>query len=88
MGFTARDRDWKCLVFQPGNLKFLKNQELGFLMGIAKNRRVSLESLKYIQVSNLKIPDSSLVVQENLIDSIQSIRGLNRITDLSSNLWN
>lgn len=45
-----------------GNLKFLKNRELGFLMGIAKNRKVSLDGLEYTQVKNLKIPDQGLVV--------------------------
>jgi hypothetical protein len=43
------------------NLKFLKNRELGFLMGIAKNRKVSLDSLEYTQVKNLKIPNQGLV---------------------------
>lgn len=44
------------------NLKFLKNQDLGFLMGVAKNRKVSLDGLKYTQVKDLEIPDSGLVV--------------------------
>ncbi len=44
------------------NLKFLKNQELGFHMGIAKNRKVSLDGIEYTQVKNLKIPDTGLVV--------------------------
>lgn len=44
------------------NLKFLKNQELGFLMGIAKNRKVSLNGKEYFQVTNLEIPDSRLVM--------------------------
>lgn len=44
------------------NLKFLKNRELGFLMGIAKNRKVSLDGLEYSQVKNLKIPDQGLVI--------------------------
>lgn len=44
------------------NLKFLKNQELGFLMGIAKNRKVSLNGFEYTQVKNLEIPDGGLVV--------------------------
>ena len=39
------------------NLKFLKNQELGFLMGIAKNRTVSILAGEYTQIQNLEIPD-------------------------------
>jgi len=44
------------------NLKFLKNRELGFLMGITKNRKVSLNGLEYTQVKKLEIPDTGLVV--------------------------
>ena len=42
------------------NLKFLKNQKLGFLFGIEKNRTVSNEPHKYCQVSTLVIPESGL----------------------------
>ena len=44
------------------NLKFLRNQKLGFLMGIAKNRQVSLRRGEYTQVKNLDIPSDGLVV--------------------------
>lgn len=44
------------------NLKFLKNRELRILMGIAKNRKVSLDGLKYTQLKNLEIPDGGLMV--------------------------
>jgi hypothetical protein len=44
------------------NLKFLRNEEIGFLFGIAENRQVSLEKGKYVQVQTLLIPDSGLVV--------------------------
>lgn len=44
------------------NLKFLKNQNLGLLMGIAKNRSVSINGTVYTQVSNLEIPDEGLIV--------------------------
>lgn len=44
------------------NLKFLKNRELGFLMGIAKNRKVSTDGKNYTQVKNLEIPDQGLVI--------------------------
>ena len=43
------------------NLKFLKNQKLGFLFGIEKNRTVSNEPRNYCQVSTLEIPDSGLI---------------------------
>ena len=42
------------------NLKFLRNQKLGFLWGIEKNRTVSNEPTKYCQVSSLDIPDQGL----------------------------
>jgi hypothetical protein len=44
------------------NLKFLKNRELGFLMGIAKNRKVSTDGQNYTQVKNLEIPSQGLVI--------------------------
>jgi Transposase DDE domain len=42
------------------NLKFLRNQKLGFLFGVEKNRTVSNEVGKYSQVSTLEIPDEGL----------------------------
>lgn len=42
------------------NLKFLRNQKLGFLFGVEKNRTVSNEPGKYCQVSSLDIPDQGL----------------------------
>lgn len=44
------------------NLKFLKNQDFCFLMGIAKNRKVSLNGFEYTRVKNLEIPKAGLVV--------------------------
>lgn len=44
------------------NLNFLKNQELGFLMGVAKNRKVSTQSGEYTLIKNLEIPEQGLVV--------------------------
>lgn len=35
------------------NLKFLKNKDLGFFMGIAKNRSCSINGRDYTQVQNL-----------------------------------
>lgn len=43
------------------NLKFLRNQKVGFLFGIEKNRTVSNEPHKYCQVSTLEIADEGLV---------------------------
>jgi hypothetical protein len=44
------------------NVKFLKDKELGFLMGIARNRNVSVNGRDYTQANNLEIPDEGLVV--------------------------
>jgi hypothetical protein len=43
------------------NLKFLRNQKLGFLFGVEKNRTVSNEPGKHCQVSTLEIPDEGLI---------------------------
>lgn len=43
------------------NLKFLRNQKLGFLFGVEKNRTVSNEPGKYSQVSTLEIKDEGLI---------------------------
>lgn len=47
------------------NLKFIKNNELGCLMGVAKNRKVSINGRDYTQVQNLEIPDEGLMVYLN-----------------------
>jgi hypothetical protein len=43
------------------NLKFLRNQKLGFLFGVEKNRTVSNQPRKYCQVGSLEIPDQGLI---------------------------
>ena len=43
------------------NLKFLRNQKLGFLFGVEKNRTVSNEPGKYYQVSSLEIPEPGMI---------------------------
>lgn len=43
------------------NLKFLRNQKLGFLFGVEKNRTVSNQPGKYSQVSILEIPAEGLM---------------------------
>lgn len=44
------------------NLKFLRHKDLGFLMGVAKNRSCSINGRDYIQVQHLEIPDEGLLV--------------------------
>ncbi len=43
------------------NLKFLRNQKLGFLFGIEKNRTVSSEPGKYCQVRTIEITEQGLI---------------------------
>jgi hypothetical protein len=44
------------------NLKFLRNEKVGFLFGVAENRKVSIEKGKPVQVQTLEIPDGGRVV--------------------------
>lgn len=44
------------------NLKLLKNKQLGFLTGVAKNRSCSVDGKNFTQVQNLKIPEDGLIV--------------------------
>ena len=44
------------------NLRFLKDQNLTVLMGIAKNRLVSVDGKPYVQVQTLTIPAQGLLV--------------------------
>lgn len=44
------------------NLKFLRNEQVGFLVGVADNRQVSMERGLQVQVQTLTIPKSGLVV--------------------------
>jgi hypothetical protein len=44
------------------NLKFLRNEKVGFLFGIADNRQISIEPGTYVQVQTLTIPEAGLVV--------------------------
>lgn len=44
------------------NLKFIRDKGLGFLTGIAKNRKVSINGRDYTQVKNLEISDDGLIV--------------------------
>ena len=56
------------------NLKFLKNQKLGFLFGIKQNRTVSNAPGKYCQVSTLEIPDEGLVTHLREFGFVQLFR--------------
>jgi hypothetical protein len=44
------------------NLKFLRNEKMGFLFGVATNRQVSIDRGTSVQVQTLMIPESGLVV--------------------------
>ena len=51
-----------CWYSSRDNLKLLKHHQLGFLMGIAKNRQVSRVEGQYTTVNQLDIPAEGLVV--------------------------
>ena len=44
------------------NLKFLRNEEVGFLFGIANNRQVSIERGKTLPVKDVDIPSDGIMV--------------------------
>lgn len=44
------------------NLKFLRNEGVGFLFGVANNRQVSQEQGKQVQIQTLEVCDGGLVV--------------------------
>lgn len=44
------------------NLKFLRHEKVGFLFGIATNRKVSLDRGTSVQVKDVEIPDDGLMV--------------------------
>lgn len=56
------------------NLKFLRNQKLGFLFGVEKNRTVSDKPGKYHQVSSLEIPDEGLITHLKEFGFIKLLR--------------
>ena len=62
---------WICSI---ANLKFLRNQKLGFLFGVEKNRTVSNQPGKYQQVSSLDIPDKGLVTHLKEFGFIKLLR--------------
>ena len=44
------------------NLKLLKNKQLGFLTGVARNLSCSVDGKNFTQVQNLEIPEYGLIV--------------------------
>ena len=56
------------------NLKFLKDKDLGCLMGVAKNRKVSINGRDYTQVQHLEIPDEGLVVHLKSFGKVKVFR--------------
>jgi hypothetical protein len=67
------------------NLKFLSNEKVGFLFGIADNRKVSLERGKLLQVKHLEIPESGLVVYlqgvwlgQSVLSVVQKLTAISR----------
>lgn len=56
------------------NLKFLRNQKLGFLFGVEKNRIVSNEPGKYHQVRNIEIPEQGLMTHLKEFGFIKLLR--------------
>jgi len=59
------DPDWvtgDCWYSSQANLKFLRNEKVGFLFGIADNRKASLIQGQEVQVQTLVIPESGLLV--------------------------
>ena len=51
-----------CWYSSLENLKFLRNEKVGFLFGIANNRKVSLKRGKLVQVGSLDIPETGLMI--------------------------
>ena len=56
------------------NLKFLRNQKLGFLFGVEKNRIVSNEPGKHQQVKTIEIPDEGLITHLKEFGLIKLLR--------------
>ena len=58
LAWVTRD-SW---YFSVENLKFLKNEKVGFLFAIGNNRRVSQHKGQYLQIQELSIPEFGLMV--------------------------
>ncbi|WP_071905640.1 IS701 family transposase [Crocosphaera watsonii WH 8501] len=51
-----------CWYSSKENLRFFRDKELNFQVGIAKNRQVKVEGGKYQRVEELEIPNNGLIV--------------------------
>ncbi len=71
MGITAKTLTTDAWPASRENLKLLKNKDLVFLMGIAKNRKVSTNGRDYTIVKNLEIPDEGLMVHLKSCGSVK-----------------
>lgn len=56
------------------NLNFFKDEALGFLMGIAKNRKVCIHPGKWVQASTLDIPPEGVLVYLKQIGRVKLFR--------------
>lgn len=54
-------------------LKFIKNNDLGWIMGVAKNRKVSINGRDYTQVPHLEIPNEGLIVYLNNFGKVKVV---------------
>ena len=61
-GVKASTVTTDCWYSSKENLRFFKEKELNFQVGIAKNRQVKLEEGKYQRVEYLDIPSDGLIV--------------------------
>jgi SRSO17 transposase len=60
------------------NLKFLRHQGLGFLIGLEKNRIVSQREHEYVPVEDLQLPDSGKVVHLRNFGFVSVFRTLDK----------
>lgn len=51
-----------CWYSSPENLRFFRDKELNFQVGIAKNRQVKVDGGIYQRIENLNIPEKGLIV--------------------------
>jgi hypothetical protein len=60
------------------NLKFLRNEGLGFLIGLEKNRIVSEREQEYVPVEGLEVPESGKVVHLRKFGFVTVFRTLDK----------
>jgi SRSO17 transposase len=64
------------------NLKFLRHQGLGFLVGLEKNRIVSERAHEYVPVEGLELPESGKVVHLRKFGFVSVFRTLDKNHDV------